>query len=161
MDRRKPTNIDGGVAVGRGFQPRSRDNTVHPGVNTLCQEVEGYLLQSHRAYHNTPPSHELSTTTLTPNNSSLTHDHNSTHSNSSHPPSKPQPHPEQIETATALSTPSRTDTALSHNSTQPQPTRKYRSPTTSKTIETHPRTELDTPPESAVHITTSLSKLVH
>lgn len=150
-----------GVAVGRGFQPRSRDNTVHPGVNTLCQEVEGYLLQSHRAYHNTPPSHELSTTTLTPNNSSLTHDHNSTHSNSSHPTSKPQPHPEQIETATALSTPSKQKQhSASPATTHDQPgNTDHRQPQTLPKITL--KSEPTNTPESAIRITECLHKLVH
>lgn len=79
VDRRKPTNIDGGVAVGRGFQPRVDKTGGKTRGETICREVEGYLRNPHiRPSPHTHSTQSLSTplaTTLQPNLQNHQHPH--------------------------------------------------------------------------------------
>lgn len=82
MDGRKPTNIDGGVAVGRGFQPRVGSERRRTRVGILCQEVEGYL-PGLTEVDSTHATSDQSLGTIHPMQSRRIPDRNSTHSNSS------------------------------------------------------------------------------
>lgn len=161
MYRRKPTNIDGGMAVGRGFQPRGWKQHSGIRVNTLCQEVEGYLLQPHIAYRNAPP---LTPALHTPTHPQLltTHPRPKQHSQQQltsdiEPAFVPRTHRKPPRTQHTI----QTETALSHNSNHPRPTRKHGPTTASKTHRNHSRTEPDNTPESAVRIIASIHKLSH